>query len=59
MSFFPSILVPLPFSLCMESTPYVFAFRMVFFYLVTTGWIFDISLCENSSNILFFGPTKI
>ena len=25
-----------------------FSFRMVFFYLVTTGWIFDISLCENS-----------
>ena len=23
---------------------------MVFFYLVTTGWIFDISLCENSIN---------
>ena len=22
--------------------------RMVFFYLVTTRWIFDISLCENS-----------
>ena len=30
----------------MESTFrwYVFSFRMVFFYLVTTGWIFDISL---------------
>ena len=27
---------------------YVISFRMVFFYLVTTGWIFDISLCENS-----------
>ena len=24
------------------------SFRMVFFYLVTTGWIFDISLYENS-----------
>ena len=24
-----------------------FCFRMVFFYLVTTGWIFDISLREN------------
>ena len=23
---------------------------MVFFYLVTTGWIFYISLCENSIN---------
>ena len=33
----------------MESTSYVLSFRMVFFYLVTTGWIFDISLlCENS-----------
>ena len=32
-----------------RSTSYVFYFRMVFFYLITTGWIFDISLlCENS-----------
>ena len=23
---------------------------MVFLYLVTTGWIFDISLCDNSIN---------
>ena len=29
---------------------YVFSFRMVIFYLVTTGWIFYISLCENSIN---------
>ena len=29
-------------------TSYVFSFRMVFFYLVTTGWIFDISLVEIS-----------
>ena len=29
--------VSLPLSLCMESTSYVFPFRMVFFYLVTTG----------------------
>ena len=29
---------------------YVLSFRMVFFYLVTTGWILDISLCENSIN---------
>ena len=35
---------------CMEGTSYVLSFRMVFFYLVTTGWIFDISLCENSIN---------
>ena len=35
----------LPFSLInsVESTSYVFSSRMVFFYLVTTGWIFDIS----------------
>ena len=39
-----------PVSLCMESTSYVLSFRMVLSYLVTTGWIFDISLCENSSN---------
>ena len=32
----------------MESTSYVFSFRMVFFYLVATSWIFYISLCENS-----------
>ena len=31
-------------------TSYVLSFRMMFFYLVTTGWIFDISLCENSIN---------
>ena len=29
---------------------YVLSFRMIFFYLVTTGWIFYISLCENSNN---------
>ena len=54
MSFavFPGIFVPLlPFSLCMESTSYVSPFLVVFFYLVVTGWIFDISLlCENSIN---------
>ena len=32
----------------MENTPYVLSFRMVFFYLVTTGWIIDISLNKNS-----------
>ena len=36
-SLFTSIFVPLPFSLCMESTSHVFLFQMVFFYLVTTG----------------------
>ena len=37
----------------MESTSYVrvLSSRMVFFYFVTTGWIFDISLLyENSIN---------
>ena len=42
--------VPFTLSLCMESTSYVLSFRMVFFYLVTTGWSFDISLCEQSIN---------
>ena len=50
MSLFPSIFVPLPLYLCMKSTSYFFPFRMMFFYLVTTGWISDISLCENSIN---------
>ena len=34
----------------MESTSYELSFRMVFFYLVNTGWIFYISLWENSMN---------
>ena len=53
MSLFPSIFfVPFPLiiSLCMENTTCVLSFRMVFFYLVTTGRISDISLCENSTN---------
>ena len=42
---------PLPFFLRMESTSYVFSFRMVYFYLVTTGCIFDMSLlCKKSIN---------
>ena len=49
--FYLFIFVPLSVSACMESASYVLSFRMVFFYLVTTGWIFDISLlCENSIN---------
>ena len=40
--------VPFPLSRCMESTSYALSFPMVFFYLVSTGWIFDISLYENS-----------
>ena len=51
MPLFPSIFVPLLFlSLYKQSTLHVFPFRMVFFYLATTGWIFDIIsvlLCEN------------
>ena len=52
MSFFPSIFCTISaFSLYgLESTSYVLSFRMVFFYLVTTGWIFDISECEKSIN---------
>ena len=38
--FFRVFLYNYRFSLCMESTSYVFPLRMVFFYLVTTGWIF-------------------
>ena len=30
----------------MESMSYVISFRMVFFYLVTVGWIFYISFIE-------------
>ena len=48
--FFCLFFVPFPLSLCMEGTSYVLSFLMVFFYLVTTGWIFDTSLCENSVN---------
>ena len=42
MSLFPSIFVPLLFSLCMESTSHVFfpPSGWCFFYLVTTGSIF-------------------
>ena len=40
----PCIEILLSLSLCMENTSYVFSFRMVFFYLVTKGWISDISL---------------
>ena len=44
------LFVPFPLSLCMQSTSYVLFFRVVCSYLVTTGWIFFISLCENSIN---------
>ena len=34
-----------------ENTSYVFPFRVVFFYLVITGWIFGVSVFyENSTN---------
>ena len=40
------------FSLYVECVLRFFHFRMVFFYLVTTGWIFDINLvCGNSINV--------
>ena len=42
--FFRVFFVPFPLSLCMESTSYALSFPMVFFYLVNTGWIFDISI---------------
>ena len=61
MSIFPSIVCTI--AVFMESTSYVFAFRMVFFYLVTKGWIFDISLRENSTKQSIdreeFGSTRI
>ena len=50
MSLFPSIFCTVSaFSLYGEYA-YVLSFRMVFFYLVTKGCIFDISLCDNSIN---------
>ena len=33
----------------MESASYVLSFRIVFLYLVITGWIFEISLGEIQS----------
>ena len=49
MSLFPCI--HYRFSLYMESASPVFCFRMmVFIYVVTRSWIFDTSLCENSTN---------
>ena len=49
---FQSVLVPLPFPLInsIESASCVFPFRVMSFYLVTTGWIFPNSSCENSIN---------
>ena len=42
--FFPFVSLVMSLFPSMESTPYVLSFRMVFFYLVATGCIFDISL---------------
>ena len=47
MSFFPSIFSAL-FVWRVRRT--FFPSGWCFFYLVTTGWVFDISLCENSIN---------
>ena len=44
-------LVPFSLSPCMESTSYVLPSGWCFFYLVTTGWIFDISYVRNQSII--------
>ena len=52
MSLFPSIFCTIPaFTLYGEYVVRSFL-PNVFIYLVTTGWIFDISLCENSINKL-------
>ena len=49
--FFRVFFAPFPLSHCTERMPCVLSFRMVFFYLVTTGWISGISLlCENLTN---------
>ena len=48
--FFQVFSVQFPLSLRMESTSYVLSFPMAFFYLLTTGWIFYISLFENPIN---------
>ena len=51
------VLFPLP--LCMESASCVLSFRMVFFYPVATGWIFDISLCESSIKLIYQSSAEI
>ena len=50
MSLFPSICFRFLFVWTIEYAVRSFLPDGVFFYLVTTGWIFDISLCENSIN---------
>ena len=44
------VFVTIEYVVCLDSMLYVLSFRMVFFYLVTTAWIFDISLCDNLIN---------
>ena len=64
--FFPSkFLYRFRFLFVMESTSHVLSFRMVLFHLVPTGWIFDISLCEDLINqstitnvLTFFLPNR-
>ena len=48
MSLVPSIFLPLPFFSLYGEYVVGFSFRVVFVYLVTTGWILDISSSENS-----------
>ena len=49
--FFPVFSYHCYFISVQESTLHTFPFRVVFFYLATTGWIFDNRvLCENSTN---------
>ena len=50
MSLFPSTLCTIAaFSFCRRGRRTFFPSKLCLFYLVTTGWIFDISLlCENS-----------
>ena len=58
MSLFPSFFGAISaFSLYGEYVVHVLSFRTMFFYLVTTDWIFDITLCENS--IKFNSKLKI
>ena len=55
MSLVPSIFFTISaFSLYEEYlyVVHVLSFRMVFFYLVSTGCIFYVSLCENSIKII-------
>ena len=48
VAFFEFLFVPFPLYVCMKSTSYVSSFQVVFFYLVATGWMLDISFCGNS-----------